>query len=114
MKNINIKKLVLLNLPYALIGLYATKLGQAWRLAAHGVNTVFHGGERCINLHPAHRRATRGLKTRNTGRPVFDEEYGCSECGSMIHGLAETEAVAWWGWRSCCLRSFLRWVSSSR
>ncbi len=34
MKNINIKKLVLLNLPYALIGLYATKLGQAWRLAA--------------------------------------------------------------------------------
>ena len=33
MKNINIKKLVLLNLPYALIGLYATKLGQAWRLA---------------------------------------------------------------------------------
>lgn len=37
MKNINIKKLVLLNLPYALIGLYATKLGQAWRLA-EGVN----------------------------------------------------------------------------
>ena len=34
MKNINIKKLVLLNLPYFLIGLYATKLGQAWRLAA--------------------------------------------------------------------------------
>ena len=33
MKNINIKKLVLLNLPYVLIGLYATKLGQAWRLA---------------------------------------------------------------------------------
>ena len=28
MKNINIKKLVLLNLPYALIGLYATKLGR--------------------------------------------------------------------------------------
>lgn len=34
MKQANMKKLVLLNLPYALIGLYATKLGQAWRLAA--------------------------------------------------------------------------------
>ena len=30
---ISIKKYVLPNLPYAVIGLYATKLGQAWRLA---------------------------------------------------------------------------------
>ena len=30
---INIKKYVLPNLPYAMIGLYATKLGQMWRLA---------------------------------------------------------------------------------
>ena len=37
MKDINIKKLVLTNLPYVLIGLFATKLGQAWRLAA-GIN----------------------------------------------------------------------------
>ncbi len=29
----NIKKLLLLNLPYFLLGLYATKLGQAYRLA---------------------------------------------------------------------------------
>ena len=34
MKQVNIKKLVILNLPYFLIGLYATKLGQAYRLAA--------------------------------------------------------------------------------
>ena len=33
MKRINVKKLVLLNLPYVFLGLYATKLGQAWRLA---------------------------------------------------------------------------------
>ena len=33
MKQINVKKLVLSNLPYAVIGLYASKLGQAWRLA---------------------------------------------------------------------------------
>jgi len=34
MKNVNIKKLLILNLPYLLIGLYASKLGQAYRLAA--------------------------------------------------------------------------------
>ena len=33
MKQINVKKLALSNLPYGVIGLFATKLGQAWRLA---------------------------------------------------------------------------------
>ncbi len=33
MKQVNVKKLVLTNLPYAVIGLYASKLGLAWRLA---------------------------------------------------------------------------------
>ena len=33
MKQVNVKKLALANLPYAVIGLYASKLGQAWRLA---------------------------------------------------------------------------------
>ena len=33
MKQINVKKLALLNLPYVFLGLYASKLGQAWRLA---------------------------------------------------------------------------------
>ena len=32
-KQLNIKKLVLLNLPYLLMGLFATNLGEAWRLA---------------------------------------------------------------------------------
>ena len=80
-----------------------------------------HGGQRGVlrhrrgtDCHPIRGRATRCLTTRNTGRPVFDEEYGCSECGLMIHGLAETEAVAWWVWHPCRLCSFLRRVSSSR
>lgn len=34
MKQINIKKLILPNMPYVLIGLYASKLGEAYRLAA--------------------------------------------------------------------------------
>lgn len=33
MKQLNVKKLVLLNLPYFLLGLFATNLGEAWRLA---------------------------------------------------------------------------------
>ena len=33
MKQVNLKKHLLPNLPYVLIALYATKLGQAWRLA---------------------------------------------------------------------------------
>ena len=33
MKNVNIKKAILPNLPYAFIALYATKLGQAARLS---------------------------------------------------------------------------------
>ena len=33
MNQLNLKKLVLLNLPYFLLGLFATNLGEAWRLA---------------------------------------------------------------------------------
>ena len=38
MNSKKLKKLIILNLPYFLIGLYATKLGQAWRLA-NGADT---------------------------------------------------------------------------
>ena len=34
MRQVNVKKLILPNLPYLFIGLFATKLGEAWRLAA--------------------------------------------------------------------------------
>ena len=34
MKQINYKKIILPNLPYVFLGLYASKLGQMWRLAA--------------------------------------------------------------------------------
>lgn len=33
MNKARLKKLLILNLPYVLIGLYATKLEEAWRLA---------------------------------------------------------------------------------
>lgn len=34
MRQVNLKKYVLPNLPYLFVGLYATKLGQAWRLSS--------------------------------------------------------------------------------
>ena len=37
MKSRKLKKLLLLNIPYAVIGLYATKLAEGWRLA-EGLN----------------------------------------------------------------------------
>lgn len=33
MNIIKLKKQLILNLPYSLVGLYATKIGEAWRLA---------------------------------------------------------------------------------
>ena len=33
-KQLDIKKLLLLNLPYILMGLFATNFGEAWRMAA--------------------------------------------------------------------------------
>ena len=33
MKQINPKKLILLNLPYFMLGLFATNMGEAWRMA---------------------------------------------------------------------------------
>ena len=33
MSEINLKKLLILNIPYILVGLFATNLGEAWRLA---------------------------------------------------------------------------------
>ena len=45
MKQVNVKKLVLLNLPYFLLGLFATNLGEAWRLAtgADASAKILHG-----------------------------------------------------------------------
>lgn len=34
MKKVNMKKLLILNVPYFLIGAIATNLGEAWRIAA--------------------------------------------------------------------------------
>ena len=47
MRQLDLKKLLLPNLPYLLIGLYATKLGEAWRLApgADASEKLLHIGQ---------------------------------------------------------------------
>ena len=50
MKQLNVKKLVLLNLPYILLGLFATNLGEAWRLA---VGADASGQNALVLFHPA-------------------------------------------------------------
>ena len=35
MDKTKIKKLLILNIPYIILGLFATNLGEAWRLAAY-------------------------------------------------------------------------------
>ena len=45
MKQVNIKKILIPNIPYFVIGLYATKLGEAWRLA-EGTDT----SEKLLNI----------------------------------------------------------------
>ena len=34
-KTLDIKKLILLNMPYILLGLFATNFGEAWRMARY-------------------------------------------------------------------------------
>lgn len=51
-KQFDIKKLVLLNLPYLLMGLFATNFGEAWRLA-QGANAC--GGSGSTILFPYQR-----------------------------------------------------------
>ena len=46
-KPVNIKKLILLNLPYILTGLFATNFGEAWRLAQGG-----NASEKCWSCLP--------------------------------------------------------------
>ena len=47
----NVKKLVLTNLPYVILGLVCTNLGKAWRMAAGG-----DASEKILSLFGASRR----------------------------------------------------------
>ena len=101
MKQINVKKLALLNLPYVFLGLYASKLGQAWRLAAgadasekllhimdgfaaafQSALPSFHPFDLCIGIAGAVLvRLTVYLKGKNAKKYRHGMEYGSARWG---------------------------------
>ena len=101
-KQFDIKKLVLLNLPYLLMGLFATNFGEAWRLA-QGANAsekflslfaVLPGALQSFwpSLHPldllvglccgAGLRLAVYLKSKNAKKYRHGMEYGSAHWGT--------------------------------
>ena len=102
--NQNTKRLVLLNLPYVLMGLYATNLGYAWRLAVGAdfsekmmslmsVLPEAHWAASCPAFHPLGPgwlacAAARGcgwrvyLKGKNAKKYRHGSEYGSARWGN--------------------------------
>ena len=101
-KNINIKKLLILNVPYLLVGLFATNLGEAWRLAEgadmsakllsfFSTITVAMGNP-LPSFHPmdlmvgiicgAVLRLAVYLKGKNAKKYRHNEEYGSARWGT--------------------------------
>ena len=102
MKNINIKKLLILNVPYLLVGLFATNLGEAWRLAEGAdmsakllsfFSTITIAmGNPLPSFHPmdlmvgiicgAVLRLAVYLKGKNAKKYRHNEEYGSARWGT--------------------------------
>ena len=103
-KQFDIKKLVLLNLPYLLMGLFATNFGEAWRLA-QGANAsekflslfaVLPGTLQSFwpSLHPldllvglccgAGLRLAVYLKSKNAKKYRHGMEYGSARWGTHV------------------------------
>ena len=99
---VNIKKLVLPNLPYALIGLFATKVGQAWRLsegvdfsgkvihlmdgfasAFQSITPSFHPVDLCVGIGLAVvLRVVVYVKGKNAKKFRKNMEYGTARWGN--------------------------------
>ena len=102
MRQVNLKKYVLPNLPYLFVGLYATKLGQAWRLSSgmefadkvlhlmDGFATAFQSA--APSLHPsdllvglccgAGLRLAVYIKGKNAKKYRHGTEYGSARWGT--------------------------------
>lgn len=96
MKQVNAKKLVLLNLPYLFVALFATKLGEAWRMTpgadlsarilhlADGFSAAFqsfapslHPADLCLGaVLAAALRLAVCLKGKNARKYRKNVEYG--------------------------------------
>ena len=102
MKQINLKKLVLLNLPYLFVALFATKLGEAWRMtpgadfsakvlhltdgfaaAFQSFLPSFHPADLCLGVAlAAALRLAVYLKGKNAKKYRKNMEYGSARWGT--------------------------------
>ncbi|NCB52554.1 MAG: type IV secretory system conjugative DNA transfer family protein [Clostridia bacterium] len=102
MKQINIKKVVIPNIPYVFIALFATKLGQGWRLSTGGdfsakvlhlldglaaafrtVLPSFHPIDICVGIAVAGLiRLIVYVKGKNVKKYRKNEEYGSARWGT--------------------------------
>ena len=102
MKNVNIKKLLILNIPYILLGLFATNLGEAWRLAEGADMSAkllgffdtfmvalsnplpsFHPLDLVVGIiFGAGLRLAVYMKGKNTKKYRHNEEYGSARWGT--------------------------------
>ena len=101
-KTLDIKKLILLNMPYILMGLFATNFGEAWRMAQGAdasekflsLIAVLPGALESFwpSLHPldllvglccgGSLRLAVYLKSKNAKKYRKGEEYGSARCGA--------------------------------
>ena len=101
-KPLDIKKLLILNLPYILIGLFATNFGEAWRMAVGtdasekflSLFSVLPGALQSFwpSLHPLDLlvglccggglRLAVYLKSKNAKKYRHGMEYGSARCGA--------------------------------
>lgn len=102
MSKINLKKLLILNIPYILVGLFATNFGEAWRLAegtdsSAKILSFFYAlpvalGNPLPSFHPldllvgiacgAGLRLAVYLKSKNAKKYRHNVEYGSARWGT--------------------------------
>lgn len=102
MSKINLKKLLILNIPYILVGLFATNFGEAWRLAEGAdssakILSFFYAlpvalGNPLPSFHPmdllvgiacgAGLRLAVYLKSKNAKKYRHNVEYGSARWGT--------------------------------
>jgi hypothetical protein len=102
-KQFDIKKLVLLNLPYLLMGLFTTNFGEAWRLA-QGANAsekflslfaVLPGALQSFwpSLHPLDLLVMRFLSDRPNIKTVYlcldSDQAGNDACSRLVELMPE-------------------------
>ncbi len=102
MKRRNLKRLIILSIPYVVLGLVATNLGEAWRIAKENIPASpilglmaalpaaftnfmpsFHPFDLCVGIVcGCGLRLAVYLRGKNAKKYRHNEEYGSARCGA--------------------------------